>query len=93
MSNKEFEDISISKWKFATNGTINDAAKKVYRVFKSEKEFVVVEAESATEAAVKSGYEKVILIRLGHRDDMTMLDRTMLASEASLAPSPAAPVA
>lgn len=63
------------------NGVIDNAALKVYRVFKNKTEFVTIEAASATEAVVKSGIEKVFMIRSGARDDMTMLDRSMLASE------------
>jgi len=77
VSNKEFEDISIPKWKLSIEGV----AKKVYRVYSTEKEFVTVEAESATEAAAKSNLKKVIMIKSGAMDDMTMLTRSMLFAQ------------
>lgn len=79
MSGREFEDISIPKWKFATNGVIDSTVFKIYRVFSSASEFITVEAISATDAAMKSGMTKIYMIKIGPRDDMTMLDRTMLA--------------
>ena len=82
MSKLEFEDISIPRWKLALNGLLPDAAQKIYRVFSSGSEFVTVEAANATEAAAKSGLAKVLMIKIGARDDMTMLDRTMLMAMA-----------
>lgn len=76
---KEFEDISIPKWKLALNGDMLSASKKVYRVYKTAAEFVTIEAASATEAAAKSGMDKVFMIKSGAMDDMTMLDKTMIA--------------
>lgn len=77
MSSKEFEDISIPKWKLSNQAV----DKKIYRVYSSATEFQVVEAESATEAAVKSGLAKVIMIKHGERDELTMIDKSMLFAD------------
>lgn len=79
MSSREFEDISIPKWKLTINGAGEDAAMSVYRVFSSPTEFVTVQATSATDAVAKSNLQKVFMIRINAMDDMTMLDRSMLA--------------
>lgn len=79
MSNKEFEDISIPKWKLSLDGEV----KKSYRVYKTKSEFTVVEAESATEAVAKSGFEKVVMVKIGARDEATTLDRSMLFADSA----------
>ena len=82
MSAREFEDISIPKWKLAINGAVENAAERVYRVYSNKNEFVTVQAISATEAAAKSGLTNVYMIKFGQMDDMTMLDRSMLMADA-----------
>jgi hypothetical protein len=66
MSRKEFEDISIPKWKIALKG----ATGKVYRVFKNPSEFETVEAENASEAVIKSGITKVYMVKYGAYENM-----------------------
>lgn len=75
MSKKEFEEISITKWKLA----VGNAAAKVYRVFKSPTEFETVEAECASEAVHKLGLRKVHKVKFGAMDDTDRFDQSMLA--------------
>lgn len=77
MSRKEFEDISIPKWKIA----VKSAAGRVYRVFKSATEFETVEAENASEAVQKSGISNVYMIKYGFADDEYMLGSEQLAKD------------
>ena len=77
MSNKEFEDIAIQKWKLVFRQT----AGKVYRVFKNSTEFQTIEADSASEAALKSGIIGVYKIKYGSMDDTDYVDQTMLARD------------
>jgi hypothetical protein len=84
MSRKEFEDISIPKWKIA----VKSAANRVYRVFKSATEFETVEAENASDAVQKSGISKVYMIKYGAADDAYMLDSTQLAKDEVAAAQP-----
>ena len=83
MSRKEFEDISITKWKI----TVNSAVNRVYRVFESAGVFKTVEAENASEAVAKSGITKVYMIKYGAADDMYMIGTGGLTrEEAQIAP-------
>lgn len=77
MSRKEFEDISITKWKIA----VKSAANRVYRVFKSPTEFEMVEAENASEAVQKSGITDVYMIKYGEMDDTYMYQSNMLTKD------------
>ena len=77
MSRKEFEDISIPKWKI----TVKSAANRVYRVFKNESEYETVEAENASEAVIKSGISKIYMIKYGAADDAYMIDGGGLMKE------------
>jgi hypothetical protein len=77
MSRKEFEDISIPKWKI----TVKSAANRVYRVFKNENEFETIEAENASEAVQKSGLSKIYMIKYGASDDAYMIDGGKLTKE------------
>jgi hypothetical protein len=74
MGIKEFEDISVPKWKLTMNATVG----KVYRVFKNATEFETVQAESAAEAMKKCECKKVFKILSGSMNDTYMLDRSML---------------
>lgn len=74
MRNREFEDISIPKWKVA----MSNAAIKVYRVFKNAKEFETIEAESVNEAISKSGLTKVFMVKSGARDTTTTINSGLL---------------
>jgi hypothetical protein len=73
MLKKEFEEISIPKWKLAVS-----AASKIYRVFKSPTEFETVEAESASEAVQKLGIKNVYKVKFGAMDNMTQFEQAML---------------
>lgn len=89
MSKKEFEEISIPKWKLA----IHNTAAKAYRVFKSAEEFDMVEAESASEAFAKSGLEDVYKIEFGAGEirgniDQSMLEEVVEAVEAATEEAP-----
>ena len=77
MSRKEFEDISIPKWKI----TVHSGASRVYRVFKNETEFETVEAENASEAVQKSGISKIYMIKYGAADDAYMINSGGLSRE------------
>lgn len=77
MSRKEFEDISISKWKLA----VKSAAGRVYRVFKSATEFETVEAENASDAVIKSGITKVYMVKYGSSDGDYMIESGQLTKE------------
>ena len=79
MSKKEFEDISISKWKI----TVKSAADRVYRVFKSPTEFEMVEAQNASEAVAKSGIANVYMIKYGFADDAYMIESGQLTKDDS----------
>lgn len=81
MSRKEFEDISIAKWKVAAKS----AANRVYRVFKNSSEFEVVEAENASEAVQKSGISNVYMIKYGAMDDTYMYQSNMLTKDEPVA--------
>ena len=77
MSRKEFEDISIAKWKVAAKCAVN----RVYRVFKNSTEFETVEAENASEAVQKSGITDVYMIKYGAMDDTYMYQSNMLTKD------------
>ncbi|PIR31918.1 MAG: hypothetical protein COV36_06230 [Alphaproteobacteria bacterium CG11_big_fil_rev_8_21_14_0_20_44_7] len=79
MPNKEFEAISIPKWKLALQNT----ASKVYRVFKSPEEFEMIEADSASEAVQKSGIKDVYKVLFGEMDNVGVIDQSMLAEDSA----------
>ena len=83
MSRKEFEDISISKWKITTKSGLS----RVYRVFTTESEFQTVEAENASEAVQKSGLSKIYMIKYGQADDAYMIESGGMTRE-EIAPAP-----
>ncbi len=84
MRNKEFEDISIPKWKLSGNM----ASGKVYRVFKNATEFETVEAESAKEAISKCGLKSAFMIKPGAMDEVTLIDQSMLLPDTSSSDTP-----
>jgi hypothetical protein len=74
MSRKEFEDISIPKWKIALKG----ATGKVYRVFKNAQEFETIQAENASEAVTKSGITNVYMVKYGAFENVDTYDNGAL---------------
>ena len=77
MRNVEFEDFAIPKWKIA----MKNAAGKAYRVFKNEKEFETIEAESVNEAITKSGFKKVFKVIPAFMGDQYLFQQSMLVND------------
>lgn len=75
MASKEFEALSIPKWKI----NIADSTAKIYRVFKNAYEFETIEAENASEAISKCGTQHVFMIKFGKIDNHGIIGKEALA--------------